>query len=88
MAEAWRMTGRDPDAGLSMPVLLSAAMLERGVAHAELDGILERTRLYDAAILFKVATRRIDRLNSPRPHDLSAMLGAIAACLADVGWRQ
>jgi hypothetical protein len=30
----------------------------------------------------KIATRRIHRLNSSRPQELSAMLGAIAACLA------
>jgi Phosphotransferase enzyme family len=58
-----------------------AAMRARGVAHTEIDGILERVRLYEGAILFKVAIRRINRLNSPRPHELSAMLGAIAACL-------
>jgi hypothetical protein len=57
------------------------AMLARGVAHAEIAGILERVRLYEAAILFKVAIRRINRLNSPRPQELSAMLGAIAGCL-------
>jgi hypothetical protein len=58
-----------------------AAMRERGVAHAEIDGILARVRLYEAAILVKIATRRIHHLNSPRPHELSAMLGAIAGCL-------
>jgi hypothetical protein len=59
-----------------------AAMLARGIAHAEIDGILERVRLYEAAFLVKIATRRIHHLNSPRPQELSAMLGAIAACLA------
>ena len=59
-----------------------AAMLARGIAHAEIDGILERVRLYEAAILFKVAIRRINRLNSPRPQELSAILGAIVGCLA------
>src|SRR2546423_212284 len=58
-----------------------AAMRESGVAHAEIDGILDRVRLYEAAILFKVATRRIHHLNSPRPQELSAMLGEIATCL-------
>jgi hypothetical protein len=65
-----------------------AAMRERSVVHAEIDGILERVRLYEAAILFKVAARRIHHLNSPRPHELSAMLGAIAACLAGVAPRR
>jgi Phosphotransferase enzyme family len=59
-----------------------AAMLERGIAHAEIDRILDHIRLYEAAILFKVATRRVHHLNSPRPQELSAMLGEIATCLA------
>jgi aminoglycoside phosphotransferase (APT) family kinase protein len=52
-----------------------AAMLERGIAHAEIERILDHVRLYEAAILFKVAIRRSNRLNSPRPQELSAMLG-------------
>jgi Phosphotransferase enzyme family len=59
-----------------------AAMRVRGVAHTEIDGILERVRLFEAAFLVKIATRRIHHLNSPRPQELSAMLGAIAGCLA------
>jgi Phosphotransferase enzyme family len=64
-----------------------AAMLERGIAHAEIDRILDHVRLYEAAILFKVATRRVHHLNSPRPQELSAMLGEIATCLAAEAWR-
>ncbi|HKO25671.1 MAG TPA: phosphotransferase [Chloroflexota bacterium] len=59
-----------------------AAMLEWGIAHAEIDRILDHVRLYEAAILFKVATRRVHHLNSPRPQELSAMLAEIATCLA------
>lgn len=57
------------------------AMAAQGVAAATLDGILERSRLYEAALLFKIATRRVNRLNSPRPKELSVMLNEIAACL-------
>ena len=57
------------------------AMLESGVLPAAIDGILERSRLYEAALIFKIATRRVNRLNSPRPEELSAMLGEIASCL-------
>src|SRR5207245_2695418 len=57
------------------------AMLERGIAEAAVDGILKRSRLYEAALLFKIATRRANRLNSPRPKELSAMLREIATCL-------
>ena len=59
------------------------AMLELGVANTAIEGILHRSRLYEAALLFKIATRRVNRLNSPRRKELSAMLSEIAACLAD-----
>ena len=58
------------------------AMLESGVSAAAVDGILERSRLYEAALIFKIATRRVNRLNSPRARELSAMLDEISACLA------
>jgi hypothetical protein len=51
---------------------------QRGVDDVVLWGILERTRFYEAALLFKIATRRVNRLNSPRPGELSAMLAEIA----------
>ncbi len=59
------------------------AMLEHGVVQATIDGILERSRLYEAAILFKIAARRVNRLNSPRPQELSRMLNQIAAYLSE-----
>jgi aminoglycoside phosphotransferase (APT) family kinase protein len=59
------------------------AMLAHGVAETVVEGVLERSRLYEAALIFKIATRRVNRLNSPRPHELSAMLSEIAACLSD-----
>jgi thiamine kinase-like enzyme len=65
-----------------------AAMLERGIAHAAIDGILERSRLYEAALLLKIAADRLDRLNSPRPQELSAILDELAACLAGEVRRQ
>ncbi len=58
------------------------AMLELGSIQAIVDGILERSRLYEAALLFKIATRRVNRLNSPRPQELSEMLKEIAVCLS------
>ena len=57
------------------------ALRERNIDEATIDGILQRTRLYEAALLFKIATRRVNRLNSRRPGELSAMLTEIAACL-------
>jgi Phosphotransferase enzyme family len=61
------------------------AMLARGVAESSVDGILKRSQLYEAALIFKIATRRVNRLNSPRPHELSAMLNEISSCLSGFG---
>jgi hypothetical protein len=58
------------------------AMLEFGVTEEAIDGILQRSKLYEAALLFKIATRRVNRLNSPRPKELTAMLEEISACLS------
>jgi thiamine kinase-like enzyme len=58
-------------------------MLKYGNAQAAIDGILERTPLYEAALLYKIATRRVNRLNSPRPGELSAILSEIASCLSN-----
>jgi hypothetical protein len=58
------------------------AMHEKGVASETLDAIMERSRLYEGALIFKIATRRVNRLNSPRPQELSAMLEEITTCLA------
>ena len=58
------------------------AMRDLGAPEAAIDGIIERSRLYEAALIFKIATRRVNRLNSPRTKELSAMLQEIATCLA------
>jgi len=63
------------------------ALRERGIDEPTTDGILQRTCLYEAAFLFKIATRRVSRLNSPRPGELSAMLTEIASCLSDGAHR-
>ncbi len=60
------------------------AMISYGITQSTINDILTRSRLYEAALLFKIATRRVNRLNSPRPKELSAMLEEIAACLASV----
>jgi len=56
-------------------------MQARNITPTTLDGILARSRLYEAALIFKIATRRVNRLNSPRPQELSTMLNEIAMCL-------
>ena len=55
---------------------------ELGVSHEEAENILLRAQLYTAALLFKIATRRVHRLNSPRTQELAGMLKEIASCLA------
>lgn len=56
-------------------------MLVRGITSEVIAGILERSRLYEGALLLKIATRRVNRLNSSRPQELSAILDEIKACL-------
>jgi len=48
-------------------------MIELGLTEEAVDGILQRSKLYEVAIIFKIATRRVNRLNSPRPKELAAM---------------
>ncbi len=60
------------------------AMLTRGITNEIIDSIIERSRLYEGALIFKIATRRVNRLNSPRPQELSAMLDEIKGCLNPV----
>ncbi len=63
------------------------AMIELGATSTSVDTILERTKLYEAVLLFKIATRRVNRLNSPRPQELSAMLREIATSLLHTSGR-
>jgi thiamine kinase-like enzyme len=58
------------------------ALRELGLSSEETTGILQRAQLYAAALLFKIATRRVNRLNSPRTQELAGMLKEIASCLA------
>lgn len=58
------------------------AMQELGVSPEETTGILHRSHTYAAALLFKIATRRVNRLNSPRPQELAGILRDIASSLA------
>ncbi len=64
------------------------AMLTRGITNEIIANIIERSRLYEGALIFKIATRRVNRLNSPRQQELSAMLDEIKACLIQEGRRK
>ncbi len=59
-----------------------SAMADLGAEPGELDGVLRRSHLYQAALIFKIANRRPNRLNSPRPAELTTMLGEVERCLA------
>lgn len=59
------------------------ALLQQGEEQQDgVDGILQRARWYEAALLFKIATRRVNRLQSARYGELAALLHEVAACLA------
>jgi len=45
-------------------------------------GIVGRAAVYEAALLLKIATRRVNRLNSARPRELVAILAEAERCLA------
>jgi len=57
-------------------------MKTQGVALLSIDGIISHAKLYEAALIFKIATRRINRLNGPRSQELAAMLSEISSCLS------
>ncbi|MGH8862147.1 MAG: hypothetical protein ACRDVG_13105, partial [Jatrophihabitantaceae bacterium] len=59
----------------------ASAMRERGVAASEVTAILERSAVYEAALLLKIAARRPNRLHSPRPGEIHAILDEIVRCL-------
>jgi Phosphotransferase enzyme family len=47
----------------------------------DMDGIVSRAPLYEAAVMFKIANRRFNRLQSPRLGELAAILSEIETCL-------
>jgi hypothetical protein len=47
--------------------------------------LTNRARAYEAATLFKIAARRINRLQSPRPNEITRMLSDVRACLDRTG---
>jgi aminoglycoside phosphotransferase (APT) family kinase protein len=57
------------------------SMVARGARAADVDGILRRASLHEAAALLKIAGRRPHRCNAPRPGELAAMLEEIEGCL-------
>jgi hypothetical protein len=60
----------------------SRSMLRRGTPPAQVRATLERVPLYEGALLLKIAARRPQRLNAPRPAELAAVLDDIHQCLS------
>ena len=56
-------------------------LAERGVDAADPRGIRRRCHVYEAALLLKIAARRPNRLHSPRPGEVQALLAEVTACL-------
>jgi hypothetical protein len=59
-------------------------LAERGESAAVCAGITDRAAVYEAALLLKIAARRVNRLHSPRPGEVAAMLDEVAGLLAPV----
>lgn len=53
-------------------------LAERGESAATCAGIAGRTPVFEAALLLKIAARRANRLHSPRPGEVAAVLDEIA----------
>jgi hypothetical protein len=60
-------------------------LAERGEPAAVGAGIADRARVYEAALLFKIAARRANRLHSPRPGEVAAVLDEVAGLLSRPG---
>jgi hypothetical protein len=57
------------------------ALAELGVSESMSSEIVSRSTVYQAALLLKIAARRANRMHSPRPAELEAILTEIDACL-------
>jgi hypothetical protein len=60
------------------------SMLRGGMPAHSLGATLERVPLYESALLLKIAARRPQRVNAPRPAELGAVLDDIGLCLRSV----
>jgi len=58
---------------------------ERGEAAATCAGIEGRAPVFEAALLLKIAARRANRLHSPRPGEVAAVLDEVSGSLAAAG---
>ena len=57
-------------------------LAERGESSATREGIAGRAHVFEAALLLKIAARRANRLHSPRPGEVAAVLDEVSRCRA------
>ena len=57
-------------------------LAERGESGPTRAGIAARAPVFEAALLLKIAARRVNRLHSPRPGEVAAVLGEVTRCLS------
>jgi hypothetical protein len=60
-------------------------LAERGESAATRAGIAGRAPVFEAALLLKIAARRANRLHSPRPGEVAAVLDEVTRALASAG---
>jgi hypothetical protein len=58
---------------------------EQGESAATCAGIADRAPVFEAALLLKIAARRANRLHSPRPGEVAAVLDEVSRSLASAG---
>jgi hypothetical protein len=68
-------------AAASFLAAYGVAARARGMRDEELEGVLRRCHVYEAALLLKIAARRPNRLHSPRPGEVRSLLEEVIACL-------
>jgi hypothetical protein len=71
----------DAAAGIFLSKYLDR-LAERGETPADCAGIADRAPLFEAALLLKIAARRANRLHSPRPGEVAAVLDEVSRSLA------
>jgi Phosphotransferase enzyme family len=60
---------------------------ERGESPETRAGIVGRAPVFEAALLLKIAARRVNRLHSPRPGEVTAVLAEVSRSLASAEGR-
>jgi hypothetical protein len=57
-------------------------LAERGETVETGDGIARRAHVFEAALLLKIAARRVNRLHSPRAGEVAAIVTEVSRCLS------